>query len=193
MRRRWKAAQVSRLSACNRATTSSMILLDYTSAFAENPRQVHRSGFTFAPGGGSRAVFAGMDRAVYQSKVRRPRPLAARRRRSQGSLQQLRFAAAQRPAAPGTSLSDASPLAGQLSPAHPAPLNCGRPTGAFRSPWNPAENEGAAAGGNGRSGVRGTEVELVLARPACRIPGSLPAGQEPGVSQGLQVASNSRI
>ena len=65
-------------------------------------------------GGKQRAVFAGLDRAVHQPGVRRPRPLAACLRLRRGSLQQLQLSAPQCSATAGPTPAVASTLARQL-------------------------------------------------------------------------------
>ena len=71
------------------------------------------------PEGEKRAVFAGMDRAVHQSGMRRARPLAACSRLRGRTLQQLQLSAAQCSASAGPTPADASPFARQLPPAEP--------------------------------------------------------------------------
>jgi hypothetical protein len=154
------------------ATTGSVILLDYTSGLAENPRQVHRSGFAARlRTGGRHAVFTGMDGAVHQPAMRRPRPLAARRRCSQRPLQQLRLAAAQRTAAAGPSVSHAAAFARQLSAARSASLKR-EAAPALCAPTTIRLKKRERPLGGRPLWVRDTEVERVQRNLRAVLPGS---------------------
>jgi len=106
--------------------------------------------------GGRRAVFAGLDRAVHQSPMSGPRPLAACRRCASRPLQQLRRAASQRSAPAGPSLPDAAAFAGKLSPGRSAAL-----TGSPAGPLAPGSPGFRARGAASRTTIRDRSEDTV--------------------------------